>query len=82
MAFKITYLSGKKPRKKTASKLITSKKSYAMKPNGDRITVSTWDGTGKYGYSNKYIKNTPTNRAKILKLKGEPEFHNGKFIWM
>lgn len=71
-----------KPRKQRASKLITKNKSYAMKAtNAKRITVSTWDGSGRYGYSNKYIANTKANRDKIIDLMGKPELHNGKYIW-
>lgn len=74
-----------KPKPKKASSLITKDKGYVVPENGKWITVSTWDGKGRYGYSNKYIANTVENRSKIVKLKGNPidcDTYRGKKRWI
>lgn len=62
--------------KKTASSLITKGKGYALTEGGKYITVSEFDGSGKYGYSNKYIPNTAENRKKLFAVMGKPDDTN------
>lgn len=64
-----------------ASSLITKDKSYAYTPGSKTITVSTWDGKGKTGYTNKYIRNTPANLKKIVEVAGKPEKYGKKWLW-
>ena len=68
-------------KKSKASSLITKGKSYAYTPGSKSITVSTWDGSGKYGYSNKYIPNTSANLKKIVEVAGKPEKYGKKWLW-
>lgn len=63
------------------SSLITKDKAYAYTPGAKTITVSTFDGKGKYGYSNKYIPNTPANLKKIVEVAGKPEKHGKRWLW-
>ena len=63
------------------SSLIQKGKSYAYTPGSKWITVSTWDGSGKNGYSNKYIRNTSANLKQIVKVAGKPEKYDDKWLW-
>ena len=76
--------NGKPPVKK-ASSLITKDKGFVIPDKGKWITVSTWNGKGKYGYTNSYIPNTAENRNQIVKLKGQPvdcDTFRGKKRWI
>ena len=64
-----------------ASSLITKDKSYAYTPGSKYITVSTWDGSGKNGYSNKYIPKTSANLKKIFEVAGKPEKYGKRWLW-
>ena len=67
----------RKTRKQKASKLITRDKLYAMKPNSKYITIDDLK-TGK----RKYVKNTKTNRDKIISLRGQyTDFYGGRYLW-
>ena len=70
-----------KRKSQKASSLITKDKSYAYTPGSKYITVSTWDGSGKTGYSNKYIPNTSANLKKIVQVAGKPEKYGKKWLW-
>ena len=70
-----------KRSKGKASSLITKGKSYAYTPGSKRIAVSTWDGSGKNGYSTKYIANTPANLKKIVEVAGKPEKYGKRWLW-
>ena len=68
-------------KQKSASSLITKDKEYYTTLKGNKIGVSTIDGSGKYGYSTVYIENNKSNRDKITSIKGEPEFDGKRYIW-
>lgn len=74
-------------KNKGVSSLIAKGDAFAVTENGKFITVSIFDGKGRVGYSNKYIPNTPDNRAAIMRKMGKPEVdkkgYRGKkrFLW-
>ena len=72
----------KKTRIQKPSSLITRDKSYAYTPGSKRIAVSTWDGSGKTGYSTRYIPCTSTNLKKIVQVAGKPEKYGKRWLWM
>lgn len=55
--------------------------------NGKHIAVSVFDPKKKYGYSNKYIPNTPENRGIVCRKFGKPDLDSEgyrgrkRFIW-
>ena len=71
----------KKPRIQKPSSLITKDKSYAYTPGSKRIAVSTWDGSGKNGYSTRYIPKTSANLKKIVEVAGKPEKYGKRWLW-
>ena len=66
---------------KKSSSLIKKGRGFIVPESGKWITVTTFDGSGKYGYSNRYIPNTLENRSAIQSLYGKASdvsFYRGK----
>lgn len=72
---------------KGVSKLIENGDCFAVLEDGKYIAVSNRNKSKRYGYSNKYIPNTPENRGAIMRKMGKPEVdENGykgrkRFLW-